>query len=138
MALQTAAGATLSIGTTATVAAGDDYDAISNVVGIPEYGRAYAEIKFSPLSSRAVLKFKGSYDDGNLSVSMGKDTADAGQAALIAAMATDDDYNFKVVDLDTTTQYFKAKVMSYTTTRDGTDNVIMATALLSIKSGSLS
>jgi hypothetical protein len=227
MGVATAAGSTLSIGTTATVAATDTYAAIGNITGLPEYGRVYSEIKFSPLSSRAVQKFKGSYDDGSVSVPMGKDLSDAGQAALQTALDSDDDYNFKVVDNDdvvatsatvtmatgtpgvitdtahgfavdtavkfTTTgglltgltagttyyvkevlsdntyslaatkgdtaidlsstqsgvhtrttvpagsyQYFKAKVMSYTTTRDNADSVIMATALLSIKSGSIS
>lgn len=223
--VSTAAGAVLSIGSTATNQTTDTYTAIGEVTAISEFGRVYNTVKYSPLGSRGVQKFKGSYDDGTVTVSMGKDLSDAGQAAALVARDSDFDYNFKVVDNDdvpatsatvtmtiaapgvitdtahglpanspvqlsttgalptgllpattyyvlapTTNSYnlsltpggaaittsgtqsgvhtrtsvpvgttitFKAKVMSYTTERGGPDNVIMAKAVLEIKSGSI-
>ncbi len=230
--VSTAAGATLAIGTTAANGATDTFITVGEVTQIPEFGRVYNTVKYSPLSSRGVKKFKGSFDDGSVAVEMGKDLTDAGQAARLLARDTDFDYNFKVVDNDdiapltatvgisiaapglvtlanhglpaltavqlaagagvlptglvaATTYYicagatlltntftlatslanalagtgiattvsagvgntlttvpvgssiiFKAKVMSYTTSRGGPDNVIMAKALLEITSGS--
>lgn len=228
MGVSTNAGALLYIGTTASDQSTDTYTVIGEVVAIPEFGRSYNEIKYTPLASRGVQKFKGSYDDGSVAIPIGKDSSDAGQAALIIALDVDADYNFKIVDNDDvpehattgvsmsaaspgvvtmtahglavntpvkftagagtlptgitegttyyvktvlssstfsvsatpggaaintagspsgtytlttvpvgTTLTFKAKVMSRTTKRDGTDNVIMTTVNLGIKSGSI-
>lgn len=100
MGASTAAGAKILIGTTASVAATDTFVEIGEVVTIPEFGRSYNEIKHNPLSSRGTQKFKGSYDDGSITISLGKDASDAGQAAVIAALDIDSDYNFKVVAND--------------------------------------
>lgn len=100
MTVSTAAGATLSIGTTAAVGATDTFTVIGEVTALPEFGRVYAAIKYTPLSNRGVQKFKGSYDDGALAVTMGKDLTDAGQAALVVALDADQDYNFKIIDND--------------------------------------
>jgi hypothetical protein len=87
--VSTAAGSTLYIGTTASVASTDSFTAVGEVTEIPEFGRQYNEIKYAPLSSRAVQKFKGSYDDGSVTISMGKDLSDAGQAAMLVARDSD-------------------------------------------------
>jgi hypothetical protein len=98
--VSTAAGALLYIGTTASNSATDTYTAVGEVTSIPEFGRVYATVKYNPLSSRGTQKFKGSYDDGAVTIPMGKDLSDEGQAALLLARDTDFDYNFKVVDND--------------------------------------
>lgn len=100
MGVATAAGATIYIGTTASSAASDTYTEIGEVASIPEFGRVYQEIKWNPINSRGTQKFKGSYDDGSISVPLGKDASDAGQAKVIAALDVDADYNFKVVAND--------------------------------------
>lgn len=97
MGVATAAGIRLFIGTPALVAATDTFVEVGEVVNVPEFGRTYTEIKYNPLNSRGTQKFKGSYDDGNLSVPLGRDTSDAGQAAVIVALDVDADYNFKVL-----------------------------------------
>lgn len=100
MGANTAAGVSLYIGTTALNAATDSYTEVGEVISIPSFGRTYDEVKYSPLSSRGVQKFKGSFDDGSIAVQLGKDAGDAGQALLAAALNTDFDYNFKVVAND--------------------------------------
>lgn len=229
MGVSTSAGAKLYIGTTASVGSTDSFTPVGDIVTLPEFGRVYTEVKFLPLDSRGVQKFKGSYDDGSLAVTLGKDLTDAGQLLLVTALDVDADYNFKIVDNDASpgasatgvsisaatpgvvtdtahglpagtavkftagsgtlptgivdgttyyviaaglvtnayevsatlggsainttgsptgtytrttlpngsTQLFKAKVMSHTTKRDGSDAVIMSTVSLGIKAGSI-
>ena len=100
MGVSTAAGATLSIGTTAAVGSTDTFVAVGEVVGIPEFGRVYNVIKYTPLATRNVQKFKGSYDDGDIAVPLGKNLGDVGQAAMLVARDVDLDYNFQIVAND--------------------------------------
>ncbi len=106
MGVATAAGAKLYIGTTALVGATDTFLEVGDVGSLGEFGRSYNEVTWSPINSRGVQKFKGSYNDGNLAVGLGRDISDVGQAAMRAALDVDADYNFKVVandDLPVTT-----------------------------------
>ena len=100
MGVATAAGAKLYIGTTATVGSTDSYTEVGEVASLGEFGRTYAEVTWSPINSRGVQKFKGSYNDGNMAVGLGRDISDAGQAAMRVALDIDADYNFKVVAND--------------------------------------
>ncbi len=100
MGVATTAGARVYIGTTAANAATDSYTEIGEVVSVGEFGRVYNMINHLPLASRGVKKFKGSYNDGDPVFGLGKDINDDGQAAVIAALASDFDYNFKIVDND--------------------------------------
>lgn len=100
MGLNTAAGAVIAIGTTATVGSTDTYTTVGSVSNIPEFGRSYNEVKFMPLATRGTKKVKGSYDEGSLMVELGRDTTDAGQAAVLVARDVDADYNFKVTPND--------------------------------------
>lgn len=100
MGVATAAGARLYIGTTASNGSTDSYTEVGEVIGLGEFGRSYNEITYSPINSRGIQKFKGSYNDGSLPVTLGRDINDAGQAALRTALDVDADYNFKVVAND--------------------------------------
>lgn len=96
----TASGVKLYIGTTLASASLDTYVEVAQTASIPDIGRVYDVIKFRPVSSRATMKFKGGYDDGDLEIMLGKDLTNAGQAALKAARDVDANYNFKIVDND--------------------------------------
>lgn len=100
MGVATAAGAKLYIGTTATVGSTDSYTEVGEVASLGEFGRTYAEVTWTPINSRGVQKFKGSYNDGSMAVGLGRDINDAGQAAMKTALDIDADYNFKVVAND--------------------------------------
>ena len=100
MGAATAAGAVLYIGTTAVVSATDTYTAVAEIVSIPKFGRTYNKIEHKPLGDRGTQKFKGSYNEGDPQIAFAKDISDAGQAAMLVALDTDDDYNFKILAND--------------------------------------
>lgn len=90
------AGTKLYMGTTALDGLTDTYIEVAGIESIPEFGRAFNEVTFTPLADRGVQKYKGSFNDGSVAVPLAKNLSDAGQAALVAGLATDFDYNFKV------------------------------------------
>lgn len=150
--VHTSAGSRIYIGTTLATPnhSQSDYEAdtyveIAEVVTIGEFGRQYEQINHEPIANRARRKFKGVYDDGDLSLGLGKKSNDPGQLALKDALDDDADYNFKVVendgadettDDDDTVHYFKAKVMSFRTNIADVNSIVQATCSLGIKSGS--
>lgn len=116
---------------------------IGEVVNFGEFGRTYAEVTHESINNRNVRKFKGTRNDGNIPLQLGRDTSDDGQELLRQALDDDDDWNFKI-ELDDaptagtpTTLTFLAKVMSYTTNLGGPNQIIGATATLGIQSGSI-
>lgn len=100
MGASVATGLSLYIGTTALVGSTDTFTEIAEIVEVPEFGREYSKVEYNPIKLRGVQKFKGGYDDGNLLVSFGKDLNDVGQAAMLVALDSDSDYNFKLVAND--------------------------------------
>lgn len=143
MTVQTSAGCKIYIGTAETTPSPDDYLEIGEVTNFSEFGRVYQEIRHDAIGTRGTRKFKGTYDDGNITLQLGRDPSDVGQAAAILARDDDEDYNFKITLNDEgvlgnpTTFTFKAKVMSYTTNIGGPNQVVGATMMLGIKSGSI-
>jgi hypothetical protein len=151
MTVHTSAGSKVHIGTTVAASSlaqyeADTYQEIGEIVTIGEFGRVYDEITHTSIGNRATRKFKGAYNDGNLQLGLGRDAADAGQAAARAALDDDNDYNFKIelnddsvgdTDSAPTTFYFRGKVMSYTTNIDGVNAVVQSTIAIGIQSGTL-
>lgn len=143
--VNTSSGSKLFIGTTAANALSDSYTEVAEIVNMGEFGRVYEQINYSTLGNRNVRKFKGQRDDGNMELELGRKANDPGQAAMIVALDTDQDYNFKVTlndDTDTTgstptTVYFKAKVMGYRTNVGGPNQVVGARTTLGIQSGTI-
>ena len=88
---------------------------VGEVTNIPEYGGAYQLVTHEPLATRSVVKRKGSLNNGSITLQIGKDIEDAGQALLKAAYGEDETYSFEVTLQDGTTQYFQGQVFSYTT-----------------------
>lgn len=118
MPLGTAAGTTL--GLVASQPATFDqagyealtYANIGNIENMGEYGRVYELVTFNPIDTRGTKKFKGSFDEGALSMTIARDSDDAGMIALEAAVLSDADLSFEVVYPDGDKDYFQAKVMS--------------------------
>lgn len=123
MTVNTAAGTRVFIGTVGQAVTqgefeADSYIEVGEVEDLGEFGDTAEEVNFTALANRRVRKFKGSFNAGTMTVVAGSDPADTGQAALLAAFATDFDYNFKVQLNDEvteggtpTTLYFRGKVM---------------------------
>lgn len=139
MAVNTAAGAKVYIGsantdpsnTDLTGFQADTYVEIGEVEDLGEFGDAVNNTTFTSLNDRRVRKFKTSYDAGELSITAGDDASDAGQAAFIAALASDFDYNFKVTLSDEQTVggtpteiYFAGQVMSDRRNVGNVENVV--------------
>lgn len=136
MAMGTAAGSKLFIGTTVPMAtliayAADTWVEVKNVEDLGSFGDQATEAKITTLGDRRTHKFKGSFDAGTLTVKCGSDPADAGQIAMVAAFASDLNYNFKVTLDDNltnggtpTTAYFAGKVMKKNRDVSTADNVV--------------
>jgi hypothetical protein len=101
-----------------------------------EHGRVFAEVTFNPIASRGTQKFKGSFNEGNKTLSIGYNSDDAGMILLKTALNDDDDYSFEVEYPDGDIDYFQAKVMSLTKAIGGVDTIRMATVELAITTNS--
>jgi hypothetical protein len=149
MTIHTAAGTKIYIGpavTESTDTQGEyealSYTEIGEVENLGEFGDTANIITFQNLGQRRVKKQKGSFDAGQISLTVGSDSADAGQAALVAAFAEDSEYAFKVVENDGsvgspsagTTSYFRAIVTSKPKNIGTVDNVVRRTFNIAISS----
>lgn len=138
MSIGTVAGTTLGVVSTAPAtfdAAG--YGAltfvnIGNISDGGEHGRVYAEVTFNPIDTRGTRKYKGSFNEGNKTLQLAYDQADAGMVVLKTALLDDADYSFEVAYPDGTFNYFQAKVMSLSKSANSVDDMRMATVELSI------
>lgn len=142
LAVETAAGTTLWI--TAAIPATFDvagYDAsavegtmvaVGEVVSIGAHGRTYAPVTHLPLASRTVQKFKGSRDDGNIDINLGRDSDDAGQILLKTALDSDANHSFKIQYPGGDREFFQGKVMSMNNAADGADSIVARTVSIAI------
>lgn len=145
MGISVTAGSKLYIGTSETIASPDDWLEIGEVVNLGSIGRTYKKIEAPAIGQRGIRKFKGTYDDGTLTVKLNRDSADTGQAAAITARDNDNDYNMRIVLNDAqvngltnnTTIVFKAKIMSYTLDAGGVDDVVGSTLVVEVKANSI-
>lgn len=134
----TSAGTTLGISAAlpatydATAFALLTFTSIGEITDMGEFGREYALVTHNPLGDRRTVKRKGSYNDGALTMSLGRVPSDAGQALLLTARDDDDSYAFVVTLQDGTKQYFSAQVMSYTTSVGSVDQITGASVMVEI------
>lgn len=126
MTVRTSAGTKISIGpavegafpTTATAyAALTPYVEIGEVQDAGEYGDDVGSTEFVSLGDRRLRRLKTTFDAGEMTIVVGNDSADAGQTALFAAIASDFNFAVKVENNDRLTtggtnsiDYFSAMV----------------------------
>lgn len=139
MTVQTSAGSLVSIGTTASNPSGDTFTLIGEITDIPEFGPAYQLVTHNPVATRTTQKFRGSINQGSVTLMLGRDLSDAGQSALNTALASDSAYNFRVELNDSAGSHgtrfvFKARIMSFTTNIGQVNNVVTAKVQLEITS----
>lgn len=128
----TAAGTT--IGISATLPAGETgtaYGAVSvtniaEVVDIGAIGSEFTVITHNPISNRETFKFKGSKNGGAITLKLGKAITDAGQALLLTALDSDNDYTFNITTPDARNIIFRGKVVSFVTNIGGVNNIVGA------------
>ena len=110
------------------------WTAIGEITDAGEFGKTYNLVTHNPIGNRKTIKKKGAYNEGQLVLQVARDPADTGQAALITALASDLDSSFKLVlnDGNTTTLYFVAQVLSYTTNLGSVDQIVGATVTIEL------
>ena len=139
MTARTSAGSSVAIGAAAGTESLAGFQAVSyteigEVTNIGEFGKQYNLVTHNPISNRRTQKYRGSYNQGQLQLEMARDTADPGQADLIAANDSDDNVSIRVTLQDGTNLYMHCQVFSYVTGVGGVDDITSATAQLEINS----
>ena len=136
--VQTVAGTTINISASppatfdATGYAALTFTKIGEIVDGGSHGRVYAETNHQPIDTRAVQKYKGSYNEGTKTVKMAISDADPGQIILKLALKSDASYYFKVLYQDGAVDYFPAKVLSFDKAAPSVDAIRMATVALTL------
>lgn len=107
---------------------------VTNIDG--QLGRIYNLITHTPLATRGVQKFKGSFNEGSLTLQLAIDRDDAGQDLARAALVSDALYAFKIVEPTGDFVYFQAMVMSFPFTPGSTESIRTGTITLEITTSS--
>ena len=143
MAVATTAGSTLGISSSnpatydVTGYAALTFTEIGEITDFGEFGRQYNLVTHNPVASRGTQKFKGSFNEGTMSLTMALDTDDAGQVAVKAAVDSDANYSFKMTHHGSgDVYYFQAKVMSFRVGFSNVDAVTTATVELELTTNS--
>jgi len=147
MTVRTSAGTTLRV----TSSAPSTYDAsgyntlftaspvpalVGEITDLGEFGREFALVTHNPVGTRGTQKFKGSFNEGTMTLSLGLDTDDAGQIVMKAASLSDNSYSFQVVTQNGDKYYFQAKVMSWKVGVGGVDSITTATCTIELTTNS--
>lgn len=142
MSVRTSAGTTLRVSaTTPNTFDVAGYEALSfslvgEITDFGEFGREYNLVTHNPVSTRGTQKFKGSFNEGSMNMTLGLDTDDAGQIILKAAVLSDNNYSFKITTQNGDIYYFQAQVMSFKLGVGGVDNITSATVVLELTTSS--
>ena len=142
MAVRTTAGSTLKVCASAPATynsagyAALTWTAVGEVTDLGEFGREYALVTHNPINTRITQKFKGSYNEGKMSLKIGLDTDDAGQILMKAASTSDSPYFFEVATQNGDKYYFPAMVMSWKVGVGSVDSITAASCDLELTSSS--
>lgn len=152
MTVNTASGARLFIGTTAPVDLSgrdaaladfqaDSYVEVGEIEDLGEFGDESARVEFTSLADARTRKLKGPRNAGEMTIVVGDDMLDEGQAAMEAAEAQPFDYNIKVQLNDAQTiggqdsnHFFRAKIFSKRRNVGNASNVVKRNFVVGINS----
>lgn len=107
---------------------------VGEITDLGEFGREFALITHNPIGTRATQKFKGSFNEGTMSLTLAMNTADAGQVLMRAASLSDAAHSFEVRLQNGARYYFLAQVMSWKIGVGSVDQLVSATVQLEITS----
>lgn len=147
MTVRTSAGTTLKVtasapatfnsaGYTTLFTASPVPATVGEITDLGEFGREFALVTHNPVGTRGTQKFKGSFNEGTMTLSLGLDTDDAGQIIMKAASLSDADYSFMVTTQNGDKYFFQAKVMSFKVAVGSVDSITTATCALEISTNS--
>ncbi|WP_114968545.1 hypothetical protein [Rhodoferax ferrireducens] len=132
MTTETVATATLSV--SATLPATNDAAGFAALIWTPigeltdigsVKGRSYNTSTHAPIASAQQIEKKASYKLGNADMTVGWDSADAGQVIIeTGANSNTATYAFKLVKQGGGIRYFTAQVMSFVENMGSVDNVV--------------
>lgn len=139
----TAAGTTIGMSAvlpaslTASAYAALTYTDIGEITDGGSIGRTYNMVNHLPLSKRGVVKLKGSFDDGTMTIQAAFAPGDAGQILIDTAIDDDAFYAFEIELQDGTKIYFQAQLSSAPVNIGTADSVVGTTFNVSVKSGTI-
>lgn len=147
MTVRTSAGTTLRVtaaapatftaaGYNALFTASPTPSLVGEITDLGEFGREYALVTHNPVGTRGTQKFKGSFNEGTMSLSLGLDTDDAGQILMKAGSISDNDYSFMVTTQNGDKYYFQAKIMSFKVGVGSVDSITTAACTLELTTNS--
>lgn len=112
------------------------YVEVGEMETVGDYGDTIGDVSFAGLAKGRAQHLKGLADAGSSELSIGFDSGDAGQLALVAAFRDRSrfDYPIKVVFVDGYIDYFAAKVMSNKKTGISAEGVVKRAVTLGINS----
>ena len=108
------------------------YTTIGEVTNMGELGRDFQLVTHNPIATRGTQKFKGSFNEGAMSLQLGLDTDDAGQIIAKAASLSDNAYAFKLTTANGDVYYFQALTMNFKVGVNDVNSITSATINLEI------
>ena len=138
MAVRTSAGSTIKLSASAPAtfdATGYNaltYTTIGEATDLGEFGREFALVTHMPVATRGTQKFKGSFNEGSLTIQLSLDTDDTGQILAKAAALSDNAYSFLITTQNADKYYFQARVMSFKVNVGGVDSMTTSTMMVEI------
>ena len=118
--VRTSAGSTLAIAASTQPATYDvpgfsalTYVTIGELSDMSAFGKKYNLVTFMPLGSRAIVKRRGAYNNGTMTLKGGNSVTDAGQQAVQTALTSDTSSSWRVITQSGSTYYFTAQTMSF-------------------------
>ena len=109
---------------------------VGEVTDLGEFGRKYNLVTHNPLGNRSTQKFKGSFNEGSITLQVGLQTDDAGQIILKAATNSDLNFSYKVTTQNGDTYYFQAQCLGFMVGVGGVDKITSATVNLELTTNS--
>lgn len=142
MAVRTSAGTTLKVSSAAPATFNTagytalTFTAVGEVTDLGEFGREYALVTHNPVGNRSTQKFKASFNEGTINLSLGLDTDDAGQILMKAGLVSDNAYSFEVATQNGDKYYFAAMITSWKVGVGSVDSITTASCTLELTTSS--
>ncbi len=142
MTVRTSAGTTLKISSNApatfdpTGYAALTYTAVGEITDLGEFGREFALVTHNAVGSRGTQKYKGSFNEGTMNLTLGLDTDDAGQVLMKAASLSDSPYSIQVQTQNGDKYFFQAMVMNFKVGVGSVDSITTASCVLELTTSS--
>jgi hypothetical protein len=108
---------------------------VGEVIDLPEYGPNVQVVESNPLATGITEKFKGFINYGSQSMGLEFDSEDAGQIILAAGVegATKNaQHAVKIEYQDGSTDYYSARIFSYTKAPGGANSMVGSTVQVEI------